>query len=363
MKWMTRNPLVITAVAAMLLGSGLIFVRQWDVRSQRDPVLQMERARWISMSSDQRLALVTKALDDIGPHSQDGHIARFLAQERILEESGWSVEPAVLRVGLRTWLSWRLQQPRLPLGILYALFDRIPPEGDKEWLGEVQTFEELLAPFHAAVDSFTQDFITLWDGSRVQSDVLYLRFSQLIASSGRSFNPVNDRHLQATMQSIGQWLESRYELQEKLTRQQDLHPREMALLRGALSDEWYRALTWWLRLSFIPQQSLWQSQSIDDPLKITARRMLYRPTRAPTVWLALTWLLFVMLSAQIIWWMRRGLRPVDPMAETLENIDPVDLDTEAVTLSRPGWSTDQGTTDHGINDPDELPDRDGQDPR
>ena len=29
-------------------------------------------------------------------------------------------------------------------------------------------------------------------------------------------------------------------------------------------------------------------------------------------------------------------RPVDPAAETLERVDPIDLDTQAVTISNPG---------------------------
>lgn len=51
------------------------------------------------------------------------------------------------------------------------------------------------------------------------------------------------------------------------------------------------------------------------------------------------WLILGLLSALcglglgwIAWRMRRGPEPIDPQAETLENIEPIDVDTDSITL-------------------------------
>jgi hypothetical protein len=85
------------------------------------------------------------------------------------------------------------------------------------------------------------------------------------------------------------------------------------------------------------------------PADALARR-IRRAAPAPlSAWAVLLALLIVpgALALIALWRRSAGPVPVDPAAETLENVDPIDLDTEAVTLSGDHTAAGEPTTTEG----------------
>jgi H+/Cl- antiporter ClcA len=112
---------------------------------------------------------------------------------------------------------------------------------------------------------------------------------------------------------------------------------------NAADDRDRMAFAWWLEWSrCLPNQQ--RGQVFKNKTYIRAHLLLWQKHRASPWWLVVVMVLCLVVFILLIRWSKRGATPVDPAAETLERVDPIDLDTQAVTLSNPGLETDDLTT-------------------
>ena len=142
--------------------------------------------------------------------------------------------------------------------------------------------------------------------------------------------------------SINQWLSQLSadpRLGEVIQEVTALQAHELPPFLAALAEENKAIFSWWLEWSMrLPPPS--RPAEFENNIFLQAHLLCWPEDRGSSWWLVALTLLAAVIGVLVAYWMRIGPRPVDPAAETLERVDPIDLDTQAVTISNPGLETD-----------------------
>ena len=164
----------------------------------------------------------------------------------------------------------------------------------------------------------------------------------LIATRSFAVNPRDDERFQWRLQAWMNIIESQASWQRMHEVILSSSPEELAKMFHSAAESDRAVIAWWLAFArFLPaddQRSLYQ-----NPALIRSHLLLWPSNQSPFWWLIGTFFMALAGFLLILRWYRAGLRPIDPMAETLEDVDPIDLDSQAITISNPGLETDDQT--------------------
>lgn len=343
-------------LAAGVVLAALVFVRYGEVRRQNDPVQRLLRAQDRGESLAIEGQLLTEALAQLNPAASAQRVSTLLSTTQRLHDLG-AIDSQSIDGQWYEWASAALDQQTLEVDLIWRVI------GMLEGRGQVAEASLLTASLDQRLDRyrlqskaflaelraylFTMDQIDAVDqvGAEEQirdkqrHDALLARWLAMQqAVYWQQYAPA-DPHFQQMAQDVVGALRTRATFNRLLTELLSLTESELSPWLQDLTTRQRVALSWYLQLRACLQRGLFSERQL-----ARAHFLLSPHASGSFGWIGVPLAWIVLLLLLLARWRRWGPRPIDPMAETLENIEAIDFDTDAITLTQPGLSTEERTT-------------------
>ena len=329
---------------AALVALVLILLRYQEARISADPLYQLQHAVFAEMDTTDIAELVTHGVDSLREDASASRVHALLDGWSYLDGSLQQPPREVLVAPLQGWIRYALEQSYFDMASVQRIADEVLiPSYTSDWKELQGKLEQRLALFRAEVFYFDEYFSTGLPKDEMLLAELkerWLAFMQPQAYCIVAYaDPVLQKQLQRWIGAL-EMDSSLLSLRQAIT---EVSAFNLHTVLDSARETDRSAFAWWLAFSMTLPETQRDAALVTRPMQ--QAYMLLWPQGAGTVW----WLLLVAMLAALqllllAYWQRSGPRAVDPMAETLENVDPIDLDTEAVTMSNPGLGTDDHTT-------------------
>ena len=330
----------VAGIIAVLAVTILVLIRYQENKISADPWYQLKIAHEQDLPLSELRPRLRAAIADLSREQPAQHIQTLLSVWYSME--GINERPAadVLSEHLWDWARYAIDQPTFDLAVVHQIVSTTDFPIAEDQRNEIALrLQRRLALLHAQLTQFD-------DRIRAEETFDFLRTERFIAEWNRLLDsnsfPVEIRDDYVFQDRLKSWISNLQTYPDLAILQAAIRETPVTEMSHVLAetDTAQRAVfSWWLEWSMkLPVDQ--QSAIIQNPSFLRAHLICWPEDKGSAWWLAGVLSFALVLCLMLVHWIRRGPSPVDPAAETLERVDPIDLDTQAVTISNPGLETD-----------------------